>query len=224
MASEIRVDLDTNKNNYVMVECKQNDDLILYADIYENGLELDLINKEVSIQALKKDKTYIIQNTEITKVENKINSNLVRDFTRLAGTTIVEIILMESGKQNSTFSFYLKVVESVIDGAVKSGDSITALEKVQNAASEIRQISKETQELLEKAGAVSKEELNIVNTELTEVKSYLENTPVKEDLNKVNKELADVKDYLNYMPVNGGTFENFDGSENNNVMIDGGIY
>lgn len=40
-------------------------------------------------------------------------------------------------------------------------------------------------------------------------------------LGQVSSQLADMSTYLNYMPINGGTF---DGNENNNVMIDGGVY
>lgn len=41
---------------------------------------------------------------------------------------------------------------------------------------------------------------------------------------EVNAHLEDMSKYLNYMPVNGGTFEDFDGNGNENVMIDGGTY
>ncbi len=34
-------------------------------------------------------------------------------------------------------------------------------------------------------------------------------------------EFQQLKDYLNYMPINGGSF---DGNDNLNVTIDGGIY
>ena len=67
MASKIIVNLDTSKENYIVAKCKQNDDLTLEAFIYENGESLDLTNKEITIQALKSDNTYIIQNTDIVK-------------------------------------------------------------------------------------------------------------------------------------------------------------
>ncbi|HHT38658.1 MAG TPA: hypothetical protein GXZ95_04510, partial [Mollicutes bacterium] len=76
MASIIKINLDTSKENYILAKCKQNDDLILEASIYENGLEKNLTNAAIIIQALKADKTYIIQNTNITKENNKIIANL----------------------------------------------------------------------------------------------------------------------------------------------------
>lgn len=40
----------------------------------------------------------------------------------------------------------------------------------------------------------------------------------------VGERLEQMSDYLNYMPINGGSFEDFDGNDNKNVLIDGGIY
>lgn len=39
-----------------------------------------------------------------------------------------------------------------------------------------------------------------------------------------DSQLEEMSDYLNYMPINGGSFEEFDGNDNKNVLIDGGIY
>lgn len=176
MASKISIDLDTSKENYLVSKCKQNDDLELEAFIHDKGLELDLTNKEITIQALKADNTYIIQNTDIVKENNKITVNLVKDFTRVPGETKIEIVLVESSKQNTTFSFYLEVVGSVIRGAVQSSDSVTALEKMQEAVIEIGRINQETQTLVNNAGAASKEEVNKINASLEQI-----------DTNKVEK-------------------------------------
>lgn len=64
------------------------------------------------------------------------------------------------------------------------------------------------------------------NSEIVDARGNF--TKLKERLDteqeKISKQFADMTDYLNYMPVNGGTFESFDGSENDNVIIDGGTY
>lgn len=155
MASKISINLDTAKENYFVCKCKQNDDLLLEANIFENGLALDLANKTITIQALKADGTYIIQNTDITKTSNKINAELVRDFSRVPGTTKIEVVLIESGKQNTTFSFYLEVVNSVIKGAVQSGDTVTILEKLQDKIVEAGAVKEETEQLIENGGAAT---------------------------------------------------------------------
>lgn len=171
MASKIVVNLDTSKENYIVAKCKQNDDLTLEANIFENGEELDITNKEITIQALKADNTYIIQNTDITKLDKKFEADLVRDFSRVPGTTKIEVVLVEEGKQNTTMTFYLEVEGSVIRGAVESKDSITALEKVQEAVTEIGRINEETKELIENSGAASKEEMNKVNASLADIET-----------------------------------------------------
>lgn len=173
MASKIVVNLDTSKENYLVAKCKQNDDLNLEASIFENGEALSLNNKEITIQALKANGKYIIQNTDIAKNNNKITAELKKDFTRVSGTTKIEIVLVEGGKQNTTFSFYLEVGRSVIDGTVESDDSITALEKLQEAAIEIGRINEETQTLIETSGAAKKEDVIKINASLEESASKI---------------------------------------------------
>lgn len=130
MASKIIVNLDTSKDTFILAKCKQNDDLTLEASIYENGLAKDLTNCSIIMQALKADNTFIVQNDNINKSQNKITSNLIRDFTRMPGTTKIEIVLTDSSKQNTTFSFCLEVVASVINNAVESKNGITTLEEL----------------------------------------------------------------------------------------------
>lgn len=173
MASKILVNLDTSKELYGVFKCKQNDDLTLEANTYENGASKDLTNCSIVVQAKKADNTYIIQNTDITKDKNKFIANLVRDFTRVAGKTEIEVVLMESGKQNTTFSFCLEVVESVIKGAEESKDLITSLEVMQDAVVEMGKISEGTKELIKNSGAASKEEMNKVNASLAEKASTI---------------------------------------------------
>ena len=144
MASKITINLDTNKSNYLVARCKQNDDLTLEASIFENGEPLSLENKKITINGLKANNTYIIQNTNITKDNNKIIVNLDRDYTRVPGTTKIEIVLIESSKQNTTFSFYLEVSGSVINGAVESTNKVTVLEELNNKIIEVAQVMEET--------------------------------------------------------------------------------
>lgn len=188
MASKIIVNLDTSKENYLVSKCKQNDDLILEAFIYENGLELDLTNKEISIQALKPDKTYIIQNTEITKSKNKFTANLVKDFTRIAGKTEIEIVLTESSKQNTTFSFSLEVVGSVIKGAVQSSNTVTILEALDNKIIEAGQVKDETEQLIENGGAATKGEVQEINASLEQSTTNLSNT-IKKNYNELDNKI-----------------------------------
>lgn len=177
MASKISVNLDTSKENYLVAKCKQNDDLRLEVFIYENGLALDLTNKEISIQALKSDGSYIIQSTGITKENNKISVDLSRDFSRVTGTTKIEVVLIESGKQNTTFSFYLEVVASVINGAIESLNTVTILEELSNKVIEAGVAKVETELLIKNGGAATKGDIATVNSHLEQKaeKVYVDN-------------------------------------------------
>lgn len=171
MASKIVVNLDTSKEIFLNSKCKQNDDLTLECNIFENGLVKDLTNCSIVIQALKADRTYIIQNTDIIKESNKFTANLVRDFTRVAGETEIEIVLTESSKQNTTFSFSLEVVGSVIRGAVESGNTVTILENLQDKIEEAGVVKQETEQLIEKGGAATKGDIQEVNAQLDTIET-----------------------------------------------------
>lgn len=190
MASKIEVNLDTSKEIYKYYKCKQNDDLTLIANIFDNGAAKDLTNCSIVIQAKKADKTSVIQNTDIKKLDKKFEANLVRDFTRAPGETLIEVVLVEGGKQNTTFSFILEVYASVIKGAEESKDLITSLEVMQDAVVEMGKISEETKELIQNSGAASKEEMNKVNASLAEKQNKDDNkllTTVKNIVGAINE-------------------------------------
>ena len=202
MASKIEVNLDTSKEIYKYYKCKQNDDLTLIANIFDNGAAKDLTNCSIVIQAKKADKTSVIQNTDIKKLDKKFEANLVRDFTRAPGETLIEVVLVEGGKQNTTFSFILEVDASVIKGAEESKDLITSLEVMQDAVVEMGKISEETKELIKNSGAASKEEINEVNASLAEKASYFENINDMKTSNKIK--VNSICKTLGYYNVNDG--------------------
>ena len=183
MASKISINLDTSKENFLVAKCKQNDDLTLEASIFENGLEKDLTNCEIIIQALKADKTYIIQNTDITKLNNKITANLIRDFSRVPGTTKIEIVLVESSKQNTTFSFCLEVVGSVIRGPVESFNTVTILEELEEKIVEAGQVRDETEHLIQSGGAATIGDIQEINSQLEENTQQLSLKPYRSETN-----------------------------------------
>ncbi|WP_195430880.1 hypothetical protein [Clostridium sp. D46t1_190503_E9] len=180
MASKLKVDLDTSKESYILPKCKQNDDLLLEANIYENGTEKSLTNAIITIQALKADNTYIIQNTDIIIENNKIKASLDRDFTRVAGKTKIEIVLIESSKQNTTSSFELEVIGSVIKGSVESGNTVTILEELQDKIVEAGTVKGEAEQLIQNGGAATKGDIQKVNASLEENKNSI--TQLQKDI------------------------------------------
>ncbi|MGG7057618.1 phosphodiester glycosidase family protein [Clostridium tertium] len=201
MASNIKVDLETSKENYILTKCKQDDDLTLEAFIYENGLALDLTNKEIFIKALKADRTYINQSTGITKENNKVSAELIRDFSRVPGTTKIEILLVEGGKNNTTFSFYLEVEGSVIKGAVESSDKITILEELDNKVIEAVQVKQETENLIAVGGAATKGDIVNINSHLEQKININEDMYFDEiNIEKKRDEVAGTTYWLTTIP------------------------
>lgn len=167
MANRIIVNLDTSKSQYNIYECKQNDDLILEASIFENGIEKDVTTKAITINCTRSDGTYVVQNTDITRDKNKITANLKRDFTRVDGLDKLEIVLLENEKQNTTFDFNILVKPSVLKTAVEeSKDTVIILEELGNKIVEAGQVKEETEQLIATGGAATKGDIATVNSQL----------------------------------------------------------
>lgn len=184
MANRIIVNLDTSKSQLNIFECKQNDDLILEASIFENGIEKDITNTTITINCTRADGTYIIQNTNITKEGKKLIANLKRDFTRVAGLDKLEIVLLENEKQNTTFDFNILVKPSVLKAAVEeSKDTVIILEELGNKIVEAGQVKAETENLIATGNAATKLDIANVNSQLEQNKSFSNN------IGKLNKNL-----------------------------------
>lgn len=167
MAGEISINLDIRKDFNTVIKCKQNDDLPLEVNLFANGEPVDLTNKEIIINGTKDDNTYVKQNTGITKKNNIFNVDyLDRDFTRVPGTTKTEVVLLENGKQDTTFTFYLAIQASVLKGAVQSSNKVTILEELDNKTELARQVKEETEQLIENGNAATKGEVKEINASL----------------------------------------------------------
>lgn len=182
MASEIKVKLEVLENKNISTQCKQNDDLVLEASIYEGSKELDLTNSYIIIQARKSDLNPIVQDENIIKSGNKIIAELDREFTKVPGLTIIEIVMIEKGKQNTTFSFSLLVEKSVINIVAESKILITPLERLQNTIIE----AKENNEIVKTTINSAKEN----NEALTNTVNAAEaaNVKVEENINNLDLE------------------------------------
>lgn len=170
MASEISINLDIRKDFNTVIKCKQNDDLPLEVNLFANGEPVDLTNKEIIINGTKDDNTYVKQNTGITKKNNIFNVDyLDRDFTRVPGTTKTEVVLLENGKQDTTFTFYLAIQASVLKGAVQSSNTVTILEELDNKTELARQVKEETEQLIENGGAATTGQVKELNASLEQM-------------------------------------------------------
>lgn len=199
MARYIKVDLDTNRDNFILKKCKQNDNLELIANIYEDGLKLDLTNYVVGINAIKADGKYRVQNTDIVKNDNQIKAKLDRDYTRAPGMTLIEVILRDGEDFNTTFNINLEVHPSVTYNAVKESDNtVTILEDLQDKTTNATLVRDELDALIKAGNVATKDELKIVSDEVNLKANQTQVDTINTQLNnKANKteinQLADGK-------------------------------
>lgn len=86
--------------------------------------------------------------------------------------TLIEIVLVESSKQNTTFSFYIEVIDSVIKGAVQSKNTATILEELGNKIVQAGVVKAETEQLIQSGGAATTGDIANVNSQLEQITNY----------------------------------------------------
>ncbi|MGN0026789.1 MAG: GDSL-type esterase/lipase family protein, partial [Clostridium sp.] len=197
MASYIRVNLDTSKENYLLEKCIQHDNITLEASIFENGVVKDLAGYGITINILKPDGTFVIDTASGTEVVgNKITKLLNEQVTTVDGMAKVMVTLNNAQTlQNSTFEFKLLIKEFIIDGAVASSNAVPIVQELTDKITEAGTVKAETERLINEGGAVTKGELNNYAT-----KQELKATDDKltQDIAKFNQEgLVFGQEYLN---------------------------
>lgn len=121
MANELKVTLDTGKEEHCVLKCKQNDDRTLIVTLLDNGNPYDLSdNEKIEIRAQKPDKTVCIQTlfdgeNDFLISNNVVTLDLMKDIVRVAGLVKLEINIVDSDTEVTTFTFYLDVKASVLD-------------------------------------------------------------------------------------------------------------
>lgn len=188
MASKIKVNLDVGKDNFILVKCKQNDDISLECNVFENGVSIDLTNYSVGINARKSDNTFIIQNTDIVKKNNNIVAQLFRDFSRLPGLTLIEVILNKEGRFNTSFNINLEVIPSVTYEAIKkSSNTVTITEELQDITTNATLVRDELDALIKAGNVATKDEVNLKanQTEVDTINTELNNKANKTEINQL---------------------------------------
>lgn len=203
MQNIIKMTLDTKKQGYYTNSVNQNDDLILELNIVEYGMPITLTGETVQLNYLNANKTITsVAGSLIVVSSNKVTITCPTDCTRSAGFAYFQLIISKNGLQTSTFEVEIKVEQSIIEGQVASANVATLTEDLINANND-----------------------GLATIEILETDIANGNTDViRSDLNSAKTSLAEMTSFLNYMPINGGSFEDFDGMNNLNVLIDGGVY
>lgn len=138
---KIQTKLDINKQNYLKLDCMQNDDINLQVLMLENGLSYSLAGKTISINWVKGDNTFVMisGSTAITITNNLITINLLRDCTRAVGESRFELVIKDNAsKQVSTFPFSIDVVGSVLATSGASKNVVTVIEELDKTLGEAK--------------------------------------------------------------------------------------
>lgn len=196
------IKFDLNKKLYEKIVAKQGDtkSRFLLFNLFDGAIPFDLTNRSVRVYGLKKDGTEIFNDLIINNAaKGYCTLELTNQMLALAGEVDLELMIIEGQKKLTSNIFTLEVRKSInSEKAIVSTNEYSSLVNALSKAEEY-------------------------NEELKNASDGLE-TKYTEKLNGLGASLEQMSDYLNYMPVNGGTFEDFDGNGNTNVMIDGGIY
>lgn len=194
----INFNLDIFKRQFTQHQVKQNDDLNLKIQILENGSIFDLQGHTVDLNVGKSDGTILVQSNKISIINNQIFIELDQEATKVPGEVNMEIKLLKDGKQKTTFDFQLYVRDSVLKTASEGTNKITILDDLNASIAEAKTIEeqmdslltntntqvdalvkkaedkiKETDTLIQNAGAASKPELNAVKSQLDETKKKI---------------------------------------------------
>lgn len=130
----ITTKLDINKQNYIKLDCMQNDDINLIMTLLENGVSYDLKNKTITLNWLKADsKVVIITSNRIVVNSNNVTIKLLRDCTRAVGQAKFELVIKDNAStQISTFPLSIDVTGSVLDNNEASKNVLTTMEDLEN--------------------------------------------------------------------------------------------
>ncbi|HBJ1646339.1 TPA: viral A-type inclusion protein, partial [Clostridium botulinum] len=182
--------LDINNRYGIDFTCKQLDDVILKIIVYDKSLPADLSNYNCRLKAFKADQVPLIQNTNITIVNNVAEIKASKQLTTTLGIVKAELQFINKStlEKKSTFYINIEVVASVldVDGTV-STPTCTILEEIDHKLDQIENIGQVLNEAKEVRDTLtnktipaatsinSKLETNINNadTKITEVESII---------------------------------------------------
>lgn len=214
----VDINLDLSKETYPIVKCKQNDDLTLCINLYNNGSKYDIEEYTVILNVLRSNNTFVKQTGNIIISKNAMLISCMRDITRIAGLTKMELVMTsKNNKQRTTFNINLNVIPSVItDNAQASKNVIGVIEDLDNkiiqGESIVKDVDNKKNEVLNsfnlfKTNTIA--ELNDVEKnilgELNSAKDTLKKdliTDITKDINKEKSEAIECLNKYNVKEVN----------------------
>ena len=135
MQNVINLVLDLKNKNYNYIVIQQNDDVVIEAELYDNGIPVDLSNYTVIANFTAANDTFInIAGSKITKNNNKTTIVCEKYFSQSVGNATGQITLVDAtSKQASTFPFKIKVNKGIINNPTACNNAATILEEISKA-------------------------------------------------------------------------------------------
>lgn len=115
---EIKIDLKEDRA-IISEECKQNDTLTFFFDVYDNYASANLDNLQCLLVANKGGKYYEIRDVDINITGNKVKVKCPNTITQIAGLLRLELWFLDNTNslKKSSFDIKIKVKPSVIADA-----------------------------------------------------------------------------------------------------------
>lgn len=112
---EIKIDLKEDRA-IINEECKQNDTLTFFFDVYDNYASADLNNLYCLLVANKSGKYYEIRDVDINVTGNKVKAKCPNSITQIAGILKLELWFLDNTNslKKSSFNINIKVKPSVL--------------------------------------------------------------------------------------------------------------
>lgn len=141
MQNVINLVLDLKNKNYNYIVIQQNDDVVIEAELYDNGIPVNLSNHTVIANFTAANDAFInIAGSKITKNNNKTTIVCEKYFSQSVGNATGQITLVDAtSKQASTFPFKIKVNKGIINNPTVCNNAATILKDISNAATSAAQ-------------------------------------------------------------------------------------
>lgn len=188
----MRISLDVLKREFNRLECKQGDDLTFEIELYKEGQPYILTNVTPTLNLSNSLNQAVIQTQGITKKDNVLTIQLLRDATRVQGDVKAEIKLVEGDKQKYSFTFVLAVYESVLQNAnVQPSIMVDIVEVLQNTVNEAIKCKEETEQLIKSGNAATKGDIQNLTSQLDSIVEHCTGGNGMQEHSHANKNVID---------------------------------
>lgn len=153
--------LDLAKENFnSLIKYKQGDTRTLTFNVVNDGIAFDLTGYTVVLNAINSKSEGFTQSTDITVNNDKVVVKLNKDFTKVAGKVVVEVVISKGEEQFTTFTFAIMVRAGVLQGAknIVNGVAQDVIESLGFKVVEATKVLNDTEKLITSGGALDKSE------------------------------------------------------------------